>query len=677
MSTHFKHLFSPLKVGSMTIRNRIVLPPHGTTFAPGLGDPVQRQIDYFAERAKGGVGMIVKTTSVRPKIFDHWGSWGGILPITETGSLNVSTEQRLIPDFSRLASTIHNYDTKILAQLNAAGRQAPAELFGAYQVPLMAPSPLPCPEMRQIPKEMEIEDIQSYVESYAESARNMRAAGLDGVELFAAQGYLLSEFLSPHVNKRTDIYGGTLENRMRFMMEALTAIRKQVNYDFVVGVRLNADDFVPGGVTIDIAIQTALLLAQSGMVDYLNISGMTYLSWPGWISDMTSPEGMFTHLSHEVRNAGSNLPICVVSRIVHPVQAEEILEKGHADMVGMVRALIADPELPNKALRGEMNDIRYCTNSNQSCLMRLIQGRGLFCVHNPAVGHEGKIGNGKLSPAEKKKKVIVVGGGPAGLAASHIASKRGHSVTIYEKESEIGGQNILTAMIASRHSFAEITRWLGQQVTKENVKLHLNTEATVESILAEHPDSVVIATGSIPLRTGYSSHKPDVPKLPGVEQQNVLTVWDVFKRSGDIGKNVVLIDEDPHMSSIFTAEHLADIGKNVEIITPNVHAARDIETSFLPSIYRRILPKGVTITPNTIVTGIAGSTVICCNKYTHESRQIYGIDTVILAMGNHASNELYFALKGRVPEIYAIGDCLTPRKIEDAIVDGERVGRML
>ncbi len=675
MAEQFKLLFSPLKIGPMTIRNRIVSPAHGVIFEPGHGEMNDRIISYMVERAKGGVGMMIKSNYVTPSSWDSKGSWGGEVPVTGNGTFSRCNDDSLISEFARLATEVHRHGAKILSQLNAAGRQGAMD--PSYRMPLWAPSALPCPVNRHIPKEMEVEDIQDYVEAFAHGARNMREAGWDGVELFSAQGYLLSEFLSPHVNRRTDEYGGSLENRMRFLLESLEAIRRDVGRDFVVGVRMNGDDYAPDGVTSEMAQQVAVRLADSGLVDYLNVSGMTYLSWPGWIADMTAPPGMFTHLAEIIKRSAPHMPVCVVSRIGDPVQAEKVLADGQADMVGMVRPLISDPELPKKAQQGDLEGIRYCTFCNQSCIQRLMTGRGVSCIHNPAVGHEAELGVGTLRPASTSKRVVVVGGGPAGMAAARVAAQRGHDVTLYERDTVLGGQNNLTAKIESRRNFAETTRWQEYQMYKAGVKVRLGREASADTVLADNPDAVVMATGSTPLRSGYSSHRPDVMALPGVGQENVLTVWGALKDPESVGPNVVLVDEDPHFAGLYTAEYLADQGRKVEVICPGVHPGRDIPLDFVTSVYQRILPKGIQITPNTLVKEIRGSEVVCYNKYTQEERRIGGVDTVVIAMGNKADNELYFALKGKTGELHAIGDCLAPRNLEAAIYDGERVGRML
>ena len=677
MSDSFPILFSPLRIGRVSVRNRIVVPPHGVVFSPGQGSGVDRVIDYHVERAKGGAGLVIMSNYVVPEPWRRAMDWEGLMPPGDVGGMNVCNDPALAPAYARLAEGVHGEGALILSQLNAGGRQGGGPGAISARVPLWAPSALPCPETLAIPKEMETSDIAAFVAAYAEGARTMRDAGFDGVELFAAQGYLLSEFLSPHVNQRTDRYGGSLDNRMRFMVEALEAIRGEHGDGFVLGLRMNGEDGAPGGLTLDDSQEIARRLAEAGLVDYLNISGLSYLDWPGWIADLNAPPALFADSAQRVKEAVPDLPVCVVSRIGDPVVAEGILAKGQADLVGMARALISDPELPNKAQRGDLDDIRRCTYGNQSCIMGLMQGRGMGCMQNPAVGHEAVLGSGTLKPASARRQVIVVGGGPAGMAAARVAAERGHHITLFERDGELGGQNRMTARINSRKTYAETTRWLVHRLGRARVDVQLGRAVTAADILDGGADAVVIATGSTPRRTGYSSHRPNVARLPGADLPHVVTVWDVFADEAAIGERVVLIDEDPHFAGIFTAEHLADLGRRVDVVTPGVHAGRTIEIGFVPQLYRRILPKGVTVTPDTFVTGIEAGAVTCESRYTGETSRIENVDTVVLAMGNEVDDGLYRELKGRVPALHTVGDCVAPRNMADAIFDGERVGRLI
>ena len=677
MTQPYPYLAAPLKVGTMTLRNRFVMAPHNVTFLSGYGNLVDRIIDYHVERARGGVAMIVMSNFVLPASWRSIGSWGDTLPLTPLGGLDTASDPALIPSYKRLADRLHEHGAKFVSQLNATGRQywSPGQVN--YGIPLWAPSALPCPKLKQIPKQMDEGDIREFVQAFAQSATNMREAGADGVEVFAAQGYLLSAFLSPNSNQRQDRYGGDLENRMRFLIEVLQAVRSAAGRDFAVGVRMNGDDFTPGGIDLAAACEIAGRLRQSGLVDYLNVSGMTSLQYPGWIADISSPDAMFADLSGTIRKAAPGLPVCVVSRIGSPDVAERVIASGQADMVGMARALISDPEFPNKTLRGEAEDIRRCTYSNQSCIMGHSQGRGVGCVHNVAVGKEALLGIGSLKAAPRRKKVVVVGGGPAGMAAARIAAERGHDVTLYEKDQTLGGQNRMTAMIDSRRGFGEVTRWLDRQLRKQRVEFLLGTAATAPMILERAPDAVIVAAGSVPRRTGFSSQRPDVMTMPGVDLPHVRTILEVFGDPGRIGDKVVLIDEDPHMAGIFVAEHLADQGRAVEVVTSQFHAGNGIHINFIPDVYRRLRRKGVVITPNTSVLAITPDGVDLADGFTGVERRTGMVDTVILAMGNEARNDLHLALNGKVPELHAVGDCVAPRKLDDAILDGERAGRMV
>lgn len=676
MPTPFPHIFSPLRIRQLELRNRLFVPPHGVTFLPGHGGGIDRVIDYHVERAKGGVGLVIMSNYVRPASWDRMGSWGGTLPLTPLGGLNLVSDDALIPHYARLAKGIRAEGASFFIQLNSGGRQGGGPGADSFKVPLWAPSAIPCPETREIPKAMETADIEEFVDAFARGTVNARKAGADGVELFAAQGYLLSEFLSPHTNRRTDRYGGSLDNRMRFLVESLQAIRKAAGDDFVVGVRMNGDDFTPGGLTLPEAQDIARRLQRDGLVDYINVSGMTYFSWPGWIAEASQPPGMFAHLAEGVRRAVPGMPVAVVSRVGSPELAEKIVASGQADMVGMARALISDPELPVKAQRGDIADIRQCTYGNQACIMGLMAGKGVSCTHNPAVGHEKELGIGTLRPAARARHVVVVGGGPAGMAAARSAAARGHRVTLLEKADALGGQNRMTAQMKSRARYGETTRWYSRELGKLGVAVRLNTDAGADAILAEKPDAIVVATGSRPRTAGHSSHRPDIEGLAGADRDNVFTVWDVFARSNRLGQRIVLVDEDPHLSAIFTAEHLADQGKQVTVLTPAVYPARGMEAGFVPDLLRRIRPKGVVIRTDMLATAIDAGGIAVQDRYTRETQHI-AADSVVLAMGNAAEDGLYHALKQRHPEVHAIGDCLAPRRMDDAIRDGERIGRMV
>ncbi|MCY0149270.1 FAD-dependent oxidoreductase [Hoeflea sp. G2-23] len=671
----FEKLFSPLKIGAMTIPNRIVMAPHAVGFLPGYGGAVDRVIDYHVERAKGGVGMIVMSNFLFLPSWRRLATWGGEMETSPLGTLDRIDDPALIPDYRRLVSGVHSHGARFISQLNASGRQIHPPGVKNYTIPLYAPSAIPCPRTHEIPRAMEIADIEEYLEAFATSAWNVAEAGGDGVELFAAQGYLLHEFLSPNTNQRTDRYGGDLEGRMRFLMESIAAIRKRVGSGFVIGVRMNAEDRLPGGIDLAAAMEIASRLSATGAVDYLNVSGLTSASYPGWISDMTAPEAQFAAGAGEIRKVAGGLPVCLVSRIPTPNLAESLLLSGQTDMIGLVRPLISDPEWPNKARAGLLDDIRLCTYSNQACLMGIDKGRGVGCVHNTAVGRERQLGIGTMRPAERSRNVAVVGGGPAGMAAARIAHERGHRVTLFEAADRLGGQNLMTAAMRSRRQFAEVTRWQEHMLRKSPVDIRTGVTATAAQL--EGFEAIVLATGSQPIRKGRSAFRPGLECIQGADWAGVHTTWDVFRRPEDIGHRVVVIDEDPHLSAAYVAEHLADEGHDVMVVTPYLHAGSALHPDHVPDFYRRLRPKGVDVLANMLVVSVGNDGVRLEDRFDGNGKHLEDVDTVIFGVGQRADRGLFDELAGASVEIHLVGDCNTPRLITDAILDGERAGWML
>jgi thioredoxin reductase len=411
------------------------------------------------------------------------------------------------------------------------------------------------------------------------------------------------------------------------------------------------------------------MLNGSGLINYISADVATMV--PGLhITDppMSMPLGCNVWAAAALREV-IDLPVITAARINDPVQAEKILADGHADLIGMARQLICDPETPNKAKEGRQDEIRHCMACNQGCIGGLINLdlRKVGCVHNPVAGHEDELGPETLLPAAKRKKVMVVGGGPAGMKAAEIATRRGHQVTLFEKDHEMGGQIRIAAKSPNRAEFEEVTHWLKIQVERLGVTIKTGIEVTPDIVTAEKPDAVVIATGA-------SATKPF--HIQGSNQDNVLTTWDI-NLGEPVGENVLVFTEWRGQAAVDSAEILIAQGKQVEIVTPMLFVGQDIDPVSLTPAYEHLLEKGVVFTPQRALIGIAGNTVTLLNIFSQQTETREGIDTVVLSTPAKANDELYFSLKGQVPELYRIGDCLAPRKVDAAIYEGEVVGRKL
>ena len=649
----FHYLFSPLQIGTMVVPNRIHFAAHLTNFGEDqkISD---RHIYYYRDRAKGGCGLITtEEMTVHPS--DH--AYEGLVD---------AYRPEVIPGYKKLTQTIHEYDTRIFAQLNHNGMQADGTIS---RLPVWGPSPSSDPIFRETCKEMEIEDIQECIEYFSRSAAHAVEGGFDGIELQLGHSSLIRQFLSPATNFREEEYGGNFENRLRFCLEVIDAVRKTVGPSFTLGIRLNADEMHPrGGVTLEDAKKVAVRLEETGRLDFMDLSLGTFHNLYLVLGSMHTPLAYTVPLASEIRSV-IDLPVFCTNRINDPHLAEKILEDGQADIIGMVRALICDPELPNKTKEGRPDDIRHCIACNQGCVGRMAIGLRLGCIQNPAVGEEESLGIGTIESCDRPKKVAVVGAGPAGLEAARVASLRKHKVILFEKKGEVGGQNIIAGKAAGRQEITGVTRWLLSQINKLDIDIRLEVEADTAMVLKEKPDAVLVATGSIPKEKPF----PGEYSSPGV-----VNTQQILNGEVKAGQNVLLIDLDGYHQATGTAEFLADQGKTVHIITPSLFVGGQL--GLLQDLYltrQRLAKKGITFTPDIAVLEIQGTLVKGLNVYSNEMMDFDGYDTVVLAAGNASQDQLYFELKGKVKELYRIGDCVAPRKTDMAIVEGHRVGRQL
>jgi 2,4-dienoyl-CoA reductase-like NADH-dependent reductase (Old Yellow Enzyme family)/thioredoxin reductase len=655
MANELRSLFTTTPFWRLKLKNRIYSSGHAEALAEG-GRPTERLRRYHEAKARGGCALTIfgGSSSVHPS--SPAAAWKQI----------ANHDDSIVPAYAAIAAAVHQHGCLVFTQLTHLGRRAQSDPDAGNV--LLAPSQIPERVHREVPHELEAEQIAELVLAFGEAARRCRDGGLDGIEISMAHNHLIDQFWSPAFNERLDEYGGSLDNRMRFGLEVLTEIRRRVGRDFVVGARISGDELTPGGLTAQDMATIAGRLAGSGLVDFLSIIGggaHTYSLQAAAVPNMSFTAGVYVPLAARIKEAALGVAILHASRIVDPVHADRLVAGGQVDVVGMTRALIADPDLPRKALEGRLDDIRTCVGANEGCIDRIYQGKPVTCVQNPATGREAELGD--VTPVTTPKKVVVIGGGVAGLEAARMAALRGCRVVLLEKAAELGGQVLLAARAPARAEYAGIVRFLIAQVRKLGVEVRLGVEATASLVLAERPEAVIVATGS----HAY------IPPIPGSDGKHVVTDRDVLGGETTVGANVVVVDDVHTEAALSTAELLLEQGKRVEVISALFYVGQDVGVTSIAPIYARVFTRGVVLTPCTELRAIEGSTVVVANVYSGAERRIEAVDTVVLAAGNRSTDALYRALKGHVPALYAAGDCVAPRGVHQAILDGTRAARAL
>jgi 2,4-dienoyl-CoA reductase-like NADH-dependent reductase (Old Yellow Enzyme family) len=535
----YPHLFEPIDVGSLTIPNRIVRTAHGTMLTG------ERLIAYHEARAAGGVGMsTLEATGVH----------------ANAPSITPLHSDDVIPLYRELMARIRPYGMKLLQQIYHPG-SATRPKKAATQV---SSSPIPNPMVGGIPVEMTRSMIAVMVEAFAAAARRCREGGLDGVDLHASSGYLIEQFLSPANNTRTDEYGGVLENRMRFLMEILAAIRAEVGDDYCVGIRLPNEEYIPGGLTPADVAEIAHIVEPH--VDYVSLHMGSYWRFHKLLSPMDDPLGNEMPANAVITRVVGK-PTIVVGRIMTLDHAEHLVASGAADMVSMVRALIADPHLVNKARRGDEHLIRPCIGSNFGCVGNLMSTGTLSCVVNVAAAQETTVSFEPTGPAPVRKRVLVVGGGPAGLEAARTAALRGHEVHLHEATRHLGGQVAIAATAPHRSDIGAITEWLASEVERLGVTIRLSSMVEPDVVAEVAPDELIVATGSSPRRDGFQLSTPVTP-VPGHDLPHVFSSWDVFGFGGRarLEGPAVVFDDTGTFEAISVADALLEAGLEVTMV---------------------------------------------------------------------------------------------------------------
>jgi 2,4-dienoyl-CoA reductase-like NADH-dependent reductase (Old Yellow Enzyme family) len=659
-AARYPTLLSPISIGPMTCRNRIVQTAHSKLFIE-RGVETRRNRDYQRERARGGVGLMITGNHL-------------VHPTSPSRHFAAAYVDGALSANRKITAAVHEEGGRIICQLNHLGvNETPAM---DDLTPYWGPSSVRAHTTGEIGKAMELGDIQELITSWGDCAAACRDAGFDGVELHMGHGWLLHEFLSPIWNQRTDDYGGSFENRLRLPLETLGEVRRRVGDDFVVGARISLTDGVDGGLEVGDAVHVAKGLTRSGGIDYATMTagGVQAPSLYGSPSDL--PRGHLLDLIARFK-ADTNLPVIAVGGINEPQDAERLLADGVADMVAMTREQIADPEFIEKVSKGREDELYHCIRANQGCIGRVGRGLPIGCTVNPAAGREARFGAGTQVPAATPERWVVVGGGPAGMKAAVGLAERGHEVVLSEASDSLGGQVNLILKTPGRQSLAWLTLDLERHLERLDVRVELGRPMSAGRVEDLEPDAIVVATGAKPSRTGFTIARPLVPALPGIDRHHVVTGWEVLNESMETGQKVVLLEDDGTRYAAGVAEVLLDRGSEVELVTPlSTLFPATAYTNDMAVLYRRLMGKGLHYTLGAWATDIGERDVGIVHLYADQEHRI-DADTVVLVGPRLPNDDLYLQLVRDRRRVHRVGDCVAPRSLDHAIYEGFLAGREL
>ncbi|MCG8909472.1 FAD-dependent oxidoreductase [Pseudomonas sp. DP-17] len=645
--SQFPHLFSPLHIRGKVLKNRIMSTGHDTSM-PTDNLVNDQLVAYHSARAKGGVGLIVLQVA---GVHDS---------ARYTSHVLMATDDECIPGYRRIAEACHAEGTVVLSQVFHPGREIMESSDGLLAV-AYAPSASPNERFRVMPRELSQAMIDEIVQGYADAARRLHAAGIDGVEVVASHGYLPAQFLNPRVNRRSDGYNGDLDARLRFTREVIAAVRAATDEDFIVGLRISADERDPEGLTEDESLQAVKSLQNQ--LDYVHIVAGTSASLGGAIHIVPPMAIEAAYLANEAGTFKRNLeiPLFVTGRINQPQEAELIVARGQADVCGMTRALICDPQMPSKTESGHVEDVRACIACNQACIGHFHRGYPISCIQHPETGRELIYAERQM--AIQRKRVLVVGGGPAGMKAAAVAAQRGHEVTLCEASGQLGGQVNLAQLLPRRAEFGGASTNLQREMQLAGVEVRRNTRVDRALVEQERPDVVIVATGATPYRPPYEE----------TGELQVVDAWQVLRGEVQLGRSVLVTDWRADWIAPGIAERLVRDGHQVHLAVNGTHAGESLPLYVRDHMAGELHRLGITITPYARLYGVDDSTVYLQHTASGEPMLVENIDTLVLCQGHQPVDELADEITD-LAEVRRIGDCLAPRTAEEAIYEGLKAG---
>jgi 2-enoate reductase len=645
-------LFEPGKIGKLSVKNRIIMAPMGIgALAEPDGRLSQRAIDYYVARAKGGVGLIITGVTCVDTEIEKKTDEGGL------GMMARADSAIHINRLTELVDAVHDYGATLCVQLTAGmGRVAFGDILRKGHA--VAPSASPCfwnPGVTS--RELTTEEVEKLVQAFGRAAVFLRTANVDAIELHGHEGYLLDQFQSALWNRRTDRYGGDLEGRLRFPLEVIKTIKSRLGIDFPIIYRYGIQHHVEGGRGIDESLKMARRFEEAG-VDALHVDAGCYEAWYWAHPPVYQPRGCMIDIAEKIVKE-VNIPVIAVGKLGYPEIAEKVLQEEKADFIALGRALLADPEWPLKVQAERFDDIRPCIGDHAGCLTRIFQGKYIGCAVNPATGMEREF---TLQPAKRRRPVLIIGGGPAGMQAAMVAAQRGHEVSLWEKDGQLGGKLIPASAPEFKKDLRDLIKYLSTQVKKLRVDIILEREASLKLVQETKPEVVIVATGATPI----------MPQIPGMEKDKVLSAVDLLLGKKQTGEKVLVLGGG--LIGCETAAYLAQAGKRVSVVEILKHVFRGENRANEQQMLKMLEDGNVNVLTNTSVLEITDEGAIIDHDRGQEEIEA---DTIVVAVGLEVKSRLQDELEGKIPEVYAIGDCVKPRRVLEAIWEGFRIARLL